>query len=464
MTSKNVKKMKKQCPVGKHLKLAGSKILVLSVLIFLFTIDSFATPDSTTSYYIKIEGEINLGLPNYLLRVIKEANQADAGAIILEINTPGGRVDAALQIRDAIFEAEIPIVAFINHEAASAGALISLSCDSIYMSPGSSIGAVTPVDMQGEKASEKMVSYLRSVMRSVAQRNNRPVDIVEAMVDEDIEIPDVIEKGKLLTLTADEAVKYKIADGVVEDLNAVLGKLNLKESKLVRARISWSEKLVYILTNPIISSLLLTIGIFGLIFEVRTPGWGIGGTLAVIALVLFFGSHYLVNLAQWTEILIFVIGVALLLVEAFVIPGFGIVGVLGILFIFSSFVLSLLPHLDNISFEETVYAITMVGLSFVFAFAILIPVFIFLPKTKAFRNLILDASEKTQDGFRSTPENYAQFLGTEGTALSTLRPAGIGKFDGTRLNVVAEGEFIEPGSRIKVIKVEGYKIIVKKIS
>lgn len=423
-----------------------------------------ANADSTASYYIKIEGEINLGLPNYIARVINEANQQQAGAVILEINTPGGRVDAALQIRDAIFEAEIPVVAFINHEAASAGALISLSCDSIFMSPGSSIGAVTPVDMQGQKASEKMVSYLRSVMRSIAQRNNRPVDIVEAMVDEDIEIPDIIEKGKLLTLTAEEAVKYKIADGIVNDVREALQKLNLSEAKLIRTRITWSEKLVYFLTNPIISSLLLTLGIFGLIFEVRTPGWGIGGTLAVIALAIFFGSHYLVNLAQWTEILIFAIGVTLLLVEAFVIPGFGIVGVLGILFILTSFVLSLLPHLDSISFEEIVHAMTMVGLSFVFAFVILIPVFKLLPKTRAFKNLILEVSEKTQEGFRSTPEDYAQFLGAEGRALSTLRPTGIGLFDGNRLNVIAEGEFIEPDARIKVIKVEGYRIIVKKIS
>jgi membrane-bound serine protease (ClpP class) len=445
------------------MKLALIQFFVI-IALPIMTIAQITAPDSTISFYIKIEGEINLGLPNYLARIIEEANQKQAGAVILEINTPGGRVDAALQIRDAIFEAEIPVVAFINHEAASAGALISLSCDSIFMSPGSSIGAVTPVDMQGQKASEKMVSYLRSVMRSIAQRNNRPVDIVEAMVDEDIEIPDIIEKGKLLTLTAEEAVKYKIADGIVNDLSEALQKLNLSETKLVRTRITWSEKLVYILTNPIISSLLLTLGIFGLIFEVRTPGWGIGGTLAVIALVLFFGSHYLVNLAQWTEILIFVIGVTLLLVEAFVIPGFGIVGVLGIFFILSSFVLSLLPHLDSISFEEIVHAITMVGLSFVFAFVILIPIFKLLPKTKMFRNLILEVSEKTQDGFRSTPENYAQFLGAEGTALSTLRPAGIGLFDANRLNVIAEGEFIEPSSRIKVIKVEGYRIIVKKLS
>jgi len=443
---------------------SSSIMIILALLIFVSAIDSFATVDSTLCYYIKIEGEINLGLPNYIARIIKEADLTQAGAVILEINTPGGRVDAALQIRDAIFDAEVPVIAFINHEAASAGALISLSCDSIYMSPGSSIGAVTPVDMQGQKASEKMVSYLRSVMRSIAQRNNRPVDIVEAMVDEDLEIPDIIEKGKLLTLTAEEAVKYKIADGVANNLNEVLQKLNLSEAKLIRTRITWSEKLVHFLTNPIISSLLLTIGIFGLIFEVRTPGWGIGGTLAVIALAIFFGSHYLVNLAQWTEILIFVIGVALLLIEAFVIPGFGVVGVLGILFILSSFVLSLLPHLDSISFEEFFQAMTMVGLSFVFAFVILIPIFKFLPKTKTFKNLILEVSERTQDGYRSTPESYAKFLGTEGTALSTLRPTGIGLFDGSRINVVTQGEFIDPNSRIKVIKVEGYNIIVRKIS
>ncbi len=436
------------------------------IIIFNLIIESSASlnPDSTVSYYVKIEGEINLGLPNYLSRIINEANQNHAGAVILEINTPGGRVDAALQIRDAIFEAEVPVVAFINHEAASAGALISLSCDSIYMSPGSSIGAVTPVDMSGKKQSEKVVSYLRSVMRSIAQRNNRPVDVVEAMVDEDIEIPDVIEKGKLLTLTTEEAIKLKIADGIANDLSEVLHKFNLNENALVRTRITWSEKMVYFLTNPIISSLLLTIGIFGLIFEVRTPGWGIGGTLALIALALFFGSHYLVNLAQWTEILIFMVGVVLLLLEAFVIPGFGIAGILGILLILASFVLSLLPHLESISFEEILNSITLVGLSLVFAFVIVIPVLKFVPKTKAFKTLILDVSEKQQEGFRSTPENYEQFLGAQGTALSMLRPSGIGFFNGTRLNVVAEGEFIEQNSSIKVIKVEGYKIIVRKIA
>lgn len=301
-------------------------------------------------------------------------------------------------------------------------------------------------------------------MRSIAQRNNRPVDVVEAMVDEDIEIPGVIEKGKLLTLTAEEAIKLKIADGMANDLNEVLKKLKLNEQALVRTKISWSEKLVYFLTNPIISSLLLTIGIFGLIFEVRTPGWGIGGTLALIALALFFGSHYLVNLAQWTEILIFLVGLVLILLEVFVIPGFGITGILGMLLVLASFVLSLLPHVGSISFDEILNAITMVGLSLIFAFALVIPVFIFVPKTKTFQKLILATSETKQEGFRSTPEAYEKFLGADGIALTTLRPSGIGLFDGNRLNVVAEGEFIDPKEKIEIIKVEGYKVIVRKIT
>ena len=437
-------------------------ILVLSILISACPLN--AEIDSTASYYIKIEGQINLGLPNYIQRIVQRANEQKAGGVVIEINTPGGRVDAALQIRDAIFEAEMPVYAFINHEAASAGALISLSCDSIYMAPGSSIGAVTPVDQSGKKASEKMVSYLRSVMRSVAQRNNRPVDIVESMVDEDVEIPGVIEKGKLLTLTTEEAIKLNIADGVAEDLDDLLEKIGLKKNKLSQTKISWSEKLVYFLTNPILSSLLLTVGIFGLIFEVRTPGWGIGGTLSLIALTLFFGSHYLVNLAQWTEILIFVIGVVLLILEVFVIPGFGIAGVLGFLLVIGSFVLSLLHHVGRLGFEDILNALTQVGLSFIFAFALAIPVVKFLPRTKVFKSLILDAQETTAEGFRSTPEDYEQLLGAEGKALSTLRPSGIGLFQNKRVNVVAEGEFIEQNERIKVMKVEGYKIIVRKIA
>jgi len=439
------------------------KLIWVPLFLFIFPPDSWSAADSTASYYVKIQGEINLGLPSYLSRVIKLANQSHAGAVILEINTPGGRVDAALQIRDAIFAAEVPVIAYVNHEAASAGALISLSCDSIYMSPGSSIGAVTPVDMQGKKASEKVVSYLRSVMRSIAQRNHRPVEIVESMVDEDIEIPGVIEKGKLLTLTAEEAVRLKIADAVANDLDEVLARLELSPGAMIRTKISWSEKLVYFLTNPVLSSLFLTIGILGLIFEVRTPGWGVGGTVALIALALFFGSHYLVNLAQWTEILIFMIGIVLILLEVLVIPGFGVAGVLGILLVLGSFVFSLLPRLESIRFEDVLDAITLVGLSFIFAFVLLIPIVKLVPKSKTFQKLILDSREVREQGFRSTRESDEQFLGAQGIAASALRPSGIGIFDGKRLNVVAEGEFIDINEPIKVIKVEGYRIIVRKL-
>jgi membrane-bound serine protease (ClpP class) len=274
----------------------------------------------------------------------------------------------------------------------------------------------------------------------------------------------VIEKGKLLTLTTEEAIKLNIADGMANNLNEILQKFHLSETRLIRTQISWSEKLVYFLTNPIISSLLLTLGILGLIFEIRTPGWGIGGTLSLIALALFFGSHYLVNLAQWTEILLFIFGLVLLLLEAFVIPGFGIAGISGILCVLASFVLSLLPRLGSISFEEMLHAITLVGLSFVFAFVLVIPVVKLVPKTRVFKKLILDVSEKKEDGFRSTPVSYEQYLGAEGIALSTLRPSGIGLFDGKRLNVIAEGEFVDPNTPIKILKVEGYNVIVRKIT
>jgi len=439
-------------------------IILLTSLFWGTAERRLAQADSTTVYLVKIEGEINLGLPNYIQRIVQRANEQKAGGLIVEVNTPGGRVDAALLIRDAIFAAEVPVHAFINREAASAGALISLSCDSIYMAPGSSIGAVTPVDQAGNKASEKTVSYLRSVMRSIAQRNHRPVDIVEAMVDEDIEIPGVIEKGKLLTLTAEESLKLNVADGLAHDLEEVLAICGLAGSKIVRINISWSEKLVYILTNPIISSLLLTLGIFGLIFEIRTPGWGIGGTLSLIALALFFGSHYLAELAQWTEILLFLIGVALLLLEVFVFPGFGIAGVAGITLVVASFILSLIPHVGSVGFEDVLSAMTQVGISFILAFALVIPIVKFLPKTRVFKSLILDAQEKAADGFRATPEEYDSLLGAEGYAFSSLRPSGIGIFGKKRVDVVAEGEFVAPNERIKVIKVQGYRIIVQKLA
>lgn len=429
----------------------------------LFPNPAFSKSDSLV-YVIDIEGVIDMGLAPFIQRAIKEAEQDSAQAIIFDINTPGGRVDAAIQIRDAIFDTEIPTVAFVNREAASAGALISISCKTVVMAPGSSIGAVTPVDVQGTKGSEKIVSYMRGIMRAIAERNGRRPDIAEAMVDEDVEIPGIVEEGKLLTLTAEEALKLKFVDHIAEKLHNVLEVVGLPEAEIVNPKASWSENFVRFLTHPIISSLLMTVGMLGLVYEVMTQGWGVGGTIGLFALALFFGSHYLVNLANMLEILIFIAGAALLVVEIFFTPGFGLLGFLGIIAIIASMIMSLLGNLPTVTFPDFANALSSVAIALSLTFILSIPVFKLLPKTTFWNRLILSSQQKNVEGFRSSPSEYEAMLGKTGVTITALRPAGIAIFDDQRLDVIAEGDFIGPNVPIRITEVEGPRIVVTKIS
>ncbi|MFN3694396.1 MAG: NfeD family protein, partial [Ignavibacterium sp.] len=281
------------------------KILFLFFIISL--IEVFA--QQKTVYLGFIEGDIDLGLAPYVNRVINEAEKNNADAIIFKINTFGGRVDAATQIKDAILSSRIKTVAFVNNRAISAGALITLSCNVIVMAPGSNMGAATVVDQTGQKVGEKYQSYMRSEMRSTAEKNGRPTDIAQAMVDERIVIPGLCDSTQLVTLTSEEAVKYKMADTILTKLDDVLSYIGLKDAKVVDVRSNWAEDVVRFLNNPIIASILIMIGFFGLLAEIKTPGWGLPGTAGLIALALFFGSSYILQLASVVEILMFIAGV-----------------------------------------------------------------------------------------------------------------------------------------------------------
>jgi membrane-bound serine protease (ClpP class) len=294
-----------------------------------------AESEAPVVYVAPVEGIIDLGLAPFVQRVLNEAADAGAAAVILDINTFGGRVDAAVLIRDSLLNAKVKTIAFINKRAISAGALISLAAERIVMAEGGTIGAATPVQMGQPGAApqpveEKTVSYVRKEFRSTAEARKRPPLIAEAMVDADVEIKGLIEKGKLLTLTTAEALKYKVADFSADTLDGVLEQLDLKGAEVRRATPTWAENLVRLLTHPIISSLLITIGMLGIILELRTPGFGVPGALGIASLALFFWGHWLVALAGWEELLLFGSGIVLLILEIFVIPGFGIAGVLGI--------------------------------------------------------------------------------------------------------------------------------------
>ena len=315
----------------------------------------------------------------------------------------GGRVDAATQIKDAIISSKILTIAFINNRAISAGALIALSCNKIVMVPGSSIGAATVVDQTGQKVGEKYQSYMRSEMRSTAERNGRRTDIAEGMVDERVVITGLVDSTKLITLTYEEAYKYKIADTLLTNFKDVLNAYNLKNAKEVGLTSNWAEDVVKFLNNPIVSSILIMIGFFGLMAEIKTPGWGVAGTTALIALTLFFGSSYVLQLASVLEILLFVIGLGLLLAEIFIIPGFGVAGISGIVLIFASIFLALLGSKPFIDMEMVSIAIIQLSGAMLFALLGMFVLVKYLPKSTAFNKLVLSQSEKSEQGFVSYP-------------------------------------------------------------
>lgn len=429
---------------------------VCSILLILIITVSVAHASVVVA---PIKDTIDGGLAAFIDRTLDEALQSGADAIIFHIDTPGGRVDSAVHIKDAILKSRITTIAFVDKNAISAGALISLSCDSLFMSTGASIGAATAVDLQGKKASEKVISYFRGQMRATAEAKGRRTDIAAAMVDEELEVEGISEKGKLLTLTYGEALTTGISDETLESIDEVVAHLGYEDSSVITLKVNWAENIVRVLTHPVISSLLMSIGFLGLLIEIRTPGWGIGGTIGLIALVLFFGSHYIVHLASLGELLIFAAGIILLTLEVFVIPGFGIAGISGISLLILSLYLSLVGNMpEPEDFSNAAYTI---GASFLLSIIGGIGILKILPKTPFYSKLILEKVESAHEGFASA-ETEIELIGAEGIALSELRPAGKADINGRRLDVVTEGEFIDKGSVIIVTEVHGARLVVRE--
>lgn len=414
-------------------------------------------------YVARIDGMIDLGLAPFVRRVLDEATAAGAAAVVLQINTFGGRVDAAVLIRDALLTSPLATVAFIDKRAISAGALISLAAKTIVMADGATIGAATPVQAGAEGAqpvSEKTVSYMRKEFRATAESRGRPPLIAEAMVDPDVAIAGLIEKGKLLTLTTTEALKHKVADARADDLQAVLGHLGLGGAEVRRMSENWAEHVVRFLTNPILSSVLMTLGMLGIIVELRTPGFGVPGALGITSLALFFWGHWLVRLAGWEEVLLVVLGLVLLALELFVIPGFGVAGILGILAFAGGLTLSLIGA--GTTWEVVVTAVGRVALSALLALVGFAVFMRFLPRLPLGHRLVLETALGALTSAAPEPEGDQRWLGKRGTTASPLRPAGVADFEGERVDVVSRGEYIEAGEPIEVVRIEGNRIVVRR--
>lgn len=441
--------------------------VVLALLITLIIsgwVGAQSSNNRPVVYVAQVEGTIDLGLAPYIERVLQEAQDNNAAAVVLQINTFGGRVDAAVQIRDALLKSPIKSIAFIDTRAISAGALISLATNAIVMAPGGTIGAATPVQSSGTETkptSEKTVSYVRKEFSATAESRGRDTKVAEAMVDSDVSIPGVTARGKLLTLTTEEALELGIADFEASTLRAALDQLGLKDASVVESSTNWAEEVVRFLTNPIVSSLLVSVAMIGIIVEVRTPGFGIPGALGLSSLGLFLWGHWLVNLAGWEELLLATAGIMLLLVEAFIIPGFGVAGVLGILALLAGLILSTVGEGSTV--QAIIGAASRLGVSLVIAIIASLFILRYLPKTRVGRHLVLSTGLTAESGFTSEPLEEHNLVGKTGTAVSTLRPSGIASIDGKRIDVVSDGEFIEPGEAIRVDHVDGNRVVVRRI-
>ena len=374
----------------------------------MFSAIIFAEDVNKKIYVVPIQDVIDLGIPSLVSRGISLAESNNADMIIFDIDTFGGRVDAATQIKDSISSTNIETIAFINRRAISAGSLISLSCDKIYMTDGATIGATSVVDMSGSKQSEKSQSYMREEMAATAEKSGKNPNIARGMVDEELSFEYLVvngdslkvddiegrKEGKLITLTTELALKYGIADGKSETIEELLSSLEINEYDITTVDENWSENVVRILTNPTVSSLLTTFGTIGVISELYSAGWGIGGTIGIICLTLALGAGYLTQLASSTDILIILLGILLLFVEAVAIPGFGIFGITGIIILFYGFYLLLIP---DIPVSPEVYSEALDGFSWAIVVGIFGIIFILrlIGKSAFFQKLVSSDTNKT---------------------------------------------------------------------
>jgi len=423
---------------------------------------AWGDPAQPKVYSLPIDGTIDMGLAPFVERSLREAEQQGARAVILDMATLGGRLDAGLAIRDAVLETPLRTVAFIRKRAISAGALIAISTTKIAMADGATIGAATPVRLQGSgettTADEKTVSYVRKEFKATAERRGRSPEIAEAMVDASTEIPDLVEKGKLLTLTASEALQRKFVDFQANDLRTLLRQLDLENAEVVRVAPSWAERVVRFITNPALASILMSLGLLGLLVELRTPGFGAPGLVGVACLGLFFWGHFIARLAGLEELALIVVGVVLLALEILVIPGFGIAGIAGLLSLGTGLVLSLLGV--GVTGSAVLGAVTRTLLSLVVTLVLFVALLRFLPRVSWGRRMVLQSSL----GSDAVAEaSSTQWAGKQGVSLSPLRPSGVVALSGLRLDAVTEGEFVEAGEIVEVVREFGNRIVVRRV-
>jgi membrane-bound serine protease (ClpP class) len=418
-------------------------------------------------YTFKIDADIDPAMNRRVQLALEDAKNKEATLIFIEMDTYGGAVKDADEIRTLILESEIPIYVFINKDAASAGALISIACDSIYMAPGGSIGAATVVNgTDGEAAPDKYQSYMRSMMRSTAEANGRNPRIAEGMVDEKIEIEGISEAGSVITFSVSEAIKHGFCEGEYSSIAAILKAQNLENAEILAYDEDIIDKIISFFLSPAISGVLILIIIGGIYFELQTPGVGFPILASIVATMLYFIPYYLNGLAENWEILVFITGIVLLAVELFVIPGFGIFGILGIVFILGGLVLGMLPNQDfNFDFVPASQLFGALLTVILASLASVGLVFWLTPKVNqwgAFSTITLSNTQERSEGYTSSLYSNS-LLGKEVIVHSRLRPSGKVEIAGEIYDATSRGDFIEQGEKIIVISTEGTSLKVKRL-
>lgn len=486
--------------------LLGLFLLLLGTFSTALTPAASAQGEGQDVYIVDISGTIDLGLAPYLERVLGDASDNNAAAVILEINTPGGRLDAALQMRSALLGADVPTVAWVNRDAFSAGALIAIAAEQIYMAPGAEMGAATPVTGEGATADEKTVSAVRATFRATAEQRGRDPVIAEAMVDPTVVVEGLVTDTQLLTLTTNEAIEWGYAEGATANLDELLAELGIENANVIQTSPGWAEEVVRFLTNPVLASLLFSFGFLLILADVFSGGIGLLAGAGALMIGIFFWGHFIAGLAGWEGVLLVILGVGLIGVEVFVIPGFGIFGIAGIISLLGGLYLSVQGR-EIVTEEDVNRALgTVTGGFVIMVFGTLLILFL-LPKATRFQSLVLAAHvdmpapplERRKRDFRrwfrspepeipgnpqtpppspgareqsrqsfipanlSRDDDEANMVGQRGTALTDLRPGGIASIQGRRVDVVTEGDYIMAGELIEVVLDERYRRVVRRV-
>lgn len=423
------------------------RILILFLVLSIFSNLAYGETKGDV-YIVPINGEINRATSNYVRDVVKELNKkSNVEAIIFEIDTYGGVIDEAIKIKDTIISTNIPTISFVKNKAISAGVLISIASERLVMSPNATIGSAEPMPN-----TEKILSFWRSILRDTAQYRGRNPIIIEAMADKDIVVENINKTGKLINLTSQEALDHGIADYLAEDYSDLLGNFGYGNVNIVEKKEGLQIKLSKYISSPYLSSFLLTIGFVGMVVEILTPGFGLGGTISIIGFGLYFGGNILAGNSHWTSIILFVTGLLLLAVEG-IVPGFGLPGISGILFVLLGVVLAM----DSLG-------IALLSLSIAIIISTILTVILlkFGFRSKLLDHIVLSAEHKEDKGYLSS-DSKDKYLNKEGISLTYLRPTGFVDLDGERVDVLSDEGFIAKGEEIKVVRTEGSKIFVRRI-